>query len=398
MLTVNLTHHPHARKELLLDRSLRVVSRSGLNPTERTLIEELGTLPEGTAFASPLFLGGRTGALAMAVWLKGLATGTLTLLTWDAHTRGILRRNLEDNRAPTEGPLAFAVETETDPSRFTAADAVFWQMTKGDETAETQLALLEALCTEGVPVGRAFRICADELNPTFLERFRKVCTKVSLRQVGDKKTGILRLLSGRLASPIPAERRPNHAADFEVSLRGHDPITLTTLPGCFCHRRADMGGLALTETVAEQIALSEGDRIMDMGCGCGMDGILLATAFPEKRLRLTYQDSDARAIASLRRNLARYPHNAEVTFSAEGEGEAGTYDLFLANPPYFGDWRIAEAFIAAAARLLKCGGLIAFVCKRPVRPTELLGAAGFEILNSFPRRGYTVILAGKEKA
>lgn len=396
MLTLSLTRHPHARKELLLGRTLRVVSRSGLNPTERTLIEELGTLPAGTRFASPLFLGGRTGALAMAVWLRGLADGTLTLLTWDAHTRDVLRRNLRDNSAPAEGPVAFAVETETDPARFAAADTVFWQMTRGDETAEADLAVLEALCAEGAPLGRTFRICADELNPTFLERFRKACSKVSLRRLGDRKSGFLTLLTGRLTAPIPADRRPDHAADFEVSLRGCAPIRLTTLPGCFCHRRADMGGLALTEIVAEQVEFAEGDRIMDMGCGCGMDGILLAAAFPGKNLRVTYQDSDARAIASLRRNLTRHPHRAEVIFSADGEGDAGTYDLFLANPPYFGDWRIAGAFIAAAARLLRPGGIIAFVCKRPAKPAELLGEAGFEILNSFPRRGYTVLLAGKE--
>ncbi|MGN0891270.1 MAG: methyltransferase, partial [Candidatus Spyradenecus sp.] len=176
---------------------------------------------------------------------------------------------------------------------------------------------------------------------------------------------------------------------------GHTPITLETLPGCFCHRRADMGGLALTEVVAELVAFDPGDRVMDLGCGCGMDGLLLATAFPDKRLRIDYQDSSAPARDSTLANLRAHPHASRFFFSAEGEGDPNAYDLLLANPPYFGDWRIAEFFIQTAHRLLKRGGLIAFVSKRAAKPTELLQAAHFDLLSATPRRGYTILLAQK---
>ncbi len=396
MLTITLTQHLHARKELLLDRTVRVVSRSGLNPTEHHLIEQLKTLPVGTQFQAPLFIGGRTGALAMVVWLRGMASGSAQLVTWDAHTVKTLERNLDENHAPAAGALTFSVTSELDLANFSESDAVFWQITRGDATAEEHLAALEGLCSEGCAPGRRFFIAADEVNPTFLERFKKMCAKVSYKKAGDKKHGEIYLLTGTLAHPIPTAKRPNHAATFEASLKGHDPITLTSLPGCFCHRRADMGGLALTEVVAEQVAFDTGDRIMDMGCGCGMDGILLATAFADKQLNVTYQDSSAAAIESLRINLTRYPHAAEAIYSADGLGEDNAYDLFLANPPYFGDWRIAECFIATAKRVLKRGGLLAFVAKSIAKPTELIEAGGFEVLNAFPRRGYTVLLAGKK--
>ena len=117
---------------------------------------------------------------------------------------------------------------------------------------------------------------------------------------------------------------------------------------------------------------------------------------PEKGLRVDYQDSDASARDSVADNLRRHPHAARVLFSAEGQGEAGAYNLLLANPPYFGDWRIAEFFIQTAARLLKRGGLIAFVAKREAKPLEFLQANGLNPLGSFPRRGYTVLLAEKQ--
>lgn len=392
MLTIALTRHPHARKELFLGKTLRVVSRSGLNPTEAALIEFLPELPQ--SFNVPLFIGGRTGALAMAVWLRGMAAGgPLILHTFDAHTATTFSRNLAENNAPLWDPKlcvqapGFEISTTLDIAAI-GEDIAFWQMTRGDGTAEQHLFVLEQLVSDcGV---KELVIAAEELNPTFLERFRKACTKVVLR----KQAGVT-LLRGSVTHPYPLAELPNHCATFEVSLRGHAPITLETWPGCFCHRRADMGGLALTEVVAEQVTFDKGDRIMDMGCGCGMDGILLATAFPEKALRIDYQDSNAAARDSTEANLRRYPHDARFIFSAEGEGTPSSYDLFLANPPYFGDWRIAEFFIQTAARLLKKGGLLAFVSKREAKPMELMSAAGFEHLGTFSRRGYTVLLAAR---
>ena len=389
MLTISLTRHPHARKELFWGRTLRVVSRSGLNPTEAAL---LARLPDQPHAARPLFLGGRTGALALAARLQGWGEGGLTVHTFDAHAAGILRRNLAENNASiadTAAPNVFAVSTTLDVAALDC-DAAFWQMTKGDGTAERDLFVLEQLVCDVGPAGRRLVIAADALNPTFLERFRKACDRVTLR-----REGALTLLSGVVARPLAHDALPDHRATFEASLKGHAPLAFTTWPGCFCHRRADMGGLALAEVVAEQVAFDPGDRVMDLGCGCGMVGILLAMAFPEKGLRVDYQDSDAAARDSVADNLRRHPHAARVFFSAEGEGEAGAYDLLLANPPYFGDWRIAGFFIQTAARLLKRGGLIAFVTKRPAKPRELLEANGFALLNVFPRRGYTVLLAAR---
>lgn len=389
MLTIALTRHPHARKELLLGKTLRVVSRSGLNPTEKRLIEALPLLQkQSTPIINPIFLGGRTGALAMAVWLilGDRLQGKLTVHTFDAHTLQILKRNLAENNAPE---ALLSAQAETDLTTLTQAGCshVFWQLTKGDGTAERDLETLEQLFDAPENSERRFTIVAEEPNETFLKRFRKHCANVLV-----KTQDGLTLIRGTLAKPLPSVERASRSADFEVSLKGHDTISLTTLPGCFCHRRADMGGLALTEVVAEHIALDKGDRVMDMGCGCGMNGILLATAFPEKALRIDYQDSNRCAYDSAKLNLQRYPHQSELYFSADGIGKASSYDLFLANPPYFGDWRIAEFFIETAARLLKRGGLLAFVSKRESKPLEMMEKAGFDLLGTFSRRGYTVLL------
>lgn len=390
MLTISLTHLPHARKELFWDKGLRVVSRSGLNPTEAALLALLPTLAHA---ARPLFLGGRTGALALAARLRGWGAEGFTLHTFDAHTEAVLRRNLADNNATVAdgapAPGAFALSTALDLATL-ACDAAFWQLTKGDGTAERDLFALEGLLSGPGAAGRRLFFAAETPNATFVERFRKACDRVLLR-----REGAVTLLTGVVARPLPADKRPNHRATFEVSLKGHAPLTLVTWPGCFCHRRADNGGLALAEVVAEQVAFDPGDRVMDLGCGCGMVGLLLAAAFPEKDLRVDYQDSNASARDSAQENLRLHPHRARFLFSADGLGDPGAYALVLANPPYFGDWRIAEFFIQTAARLLRRGGLLAFVAKRESKPLELIEANGLKPLGVFPRRGYAVLLAEK---
>ena len=45
--------------------------------------------------------------------------------------------------------------------------------------------------------------------------------------------------------------------------------------------------------------------------------------------------------------------------------EPGSYDLALANPPYYADFRIAELFVEAAHRALAPGGTLLIVTKQP---------------------------------
>ena len=47
-----------------------------------------------------------------------------------------------------------------------------------------------------------------------------------------------------------------------------------------------------------------------------------------------------------------------------GEIPAAEFDLVLANPPYYSNFRIAELFAACAARALKPSGTALFVTKR----------------------------------
>ena len=196
-------------------------------------------------------------------------------------------------------------------------------------------------------------------------------------------------------------------SDWEASVPGGGKITFTSLPGCFCHRRPDMGGLSLAEVAAAEIekisALPVDDSgvktpysILDMGCGCGLVGLLAADAFrrthPSETFKLTLIDSHARAIAAAQLNAARIGIEPEYILADDGlpRGRVGEYDLFVGNPPYYSEYKIAEIFLETAYRALKPGGICLSVVKTA---TGLLPVQEkyFQTAEIIHRRGYCVL-------
>jgi 16S rRNA (guanine1207-N2)-methyltransferase len=181
------------------------------------------------------------------------------------------------------------------------------------------------------------------------------------------------------------------SARWKASVPGIEPVEFTSFPGCFCHRRLDEGGLALAEVVSRELKeLGSGARLLDMGCGCGLVGFLVAKAVPG--VSLVMVDSHSRAVEAANANSAALGVEAEVILSDNGTPERmdGTFDVFVGNPPYYSDYRIADVFLETAKRALKPGGACYTVCKN---------AAGLEPVQRryFPdvkvtrRRGYAVL-------
>ena len=197
-------------------------------------------------------------------------------------------------------------------------------------------------------------------------------------------------------------------AEWPASVPGGEKLMFTSYPGCFCHRRLDEGGLALAEVASRELLdFSRGTqdlRVLDMGCGCGLVGFLIANRLalaieqsvnPNSRtISLVLVDSHARAVEAATENAAKFALPAEVILSDGGTPARmdGTFDVFVGNPPYYSDYRIAEVFLETAKRALRPGGICYTVVKnaaglRPVQekyfPTvEVIGRRGYSVLKS----------------
>ena len=195
------------------------------------------------------------------------------------------------------------------------------------------------------------------------------------------------------------DRVRSFAATWPASVPGGPRLKFTSFPGCFCHRRLDEGGLALAEVVSRELGPSPRVRrltLLDMGAGCGLVGFLVASAVPG--IALTMVDSHTRAVEAARLNSANLGIPADVVLSDDGTPPEldGSFDVFVGNPPYYSEYRIADVFLATAVRALKPGGVCYMVCKNVdgLRPVQLRRFAEVQVVN---RRGYAVLKSQKGK-
>ena len=139
-----------------------------------------------------------------------------------------------------------------------------------------------------------------------------------------------------------------------------EALTIRTLPGLFSPGRLDAGTAAMLG-FAE---FAPGQRVLDLGCGAGVVGILAAKKCGEANVVLT--DVDPRAVEIARLNAAENGVPGVKLVCSDGFralDETG-FDWILSNPPYQSDFAVARHFIEKGFNRLKLGGKMLMVTKR----------------------------------
>lgn len=176
--------------------------------------------------------------------------------------------------------------------------------------------------------------------------------------------------------------------DFSTTVAFRDQgnlIQLYTRPGVFSHRQMDNGARQVLDTVE----IEPGDRVIDIGCGSGPMALALATLQPAAHILAI--DSNARAIECVKQGSALNKlTNVIAAVNHDGKIEQpGTYDLAVANPPYYANFKIAEHFIDTAVRALRPGGRLMLVSKHPKWYEENI-TRWLEECEVFPHRRYSM--------
>ena len=245
-----------------------------------------------------------------------------------------------------------------------------------------------ALAEDGV-----LKVTFEGTEPDALAALKKVFRRVK-KTKGDKHT--VWMEARRDGEP---KRVRDFSCEWPASVPGGEPLLFTSYPGCFCHRRVDDGGLALAETACAREADGKGAlRVLDMGCGCGLVGLLFADALRRagRGCSLTMIDSHARAVEAARFNAEKFGIDAEILLAAKGlprdRNHLGRYDVFVGNPPYYSDYRIAELFLETAWAALRPGGRCYSVVKTATGLLPLQEKY-FRRAEVVPRRNYAVLVS-----
>lgn len=174
---------------------------------------------------------------------------------------------------------------------------------------------------------------------------------------------------------------------MQVEWKGQ-ALTMETTPGLFSPHHPDRGTLAMLSFVG----LSPGQKILDLGCGWGLVGILAARFAGAENVWMC--DIDPCAVETARKNAAANGVAGVhlcVSDALAGVDTAG-FDLILSNPPYQTDFSVAKNFIEKGFNRLKIGGWMYLVVKREGwyrnKMRSIFG--GVEVLE---RDGYFVLRA-----
>ena len=213
--------------------------------------------------------------------------------------------------------------------------------------------------------------------------------------------GALKKIFGRVHAPAAGggvvfwvqregdKPRRRHEVTFQVS-RGDAPsLRFLSRPGVFAYGRFDDGARALVETAA----INPGDAILDVGCGCGTNGVSAGLRAGSEG-RVAFIDSNVRAVALAEHNARA---NGLTAFQAVASSRAlgvpeAAFDVALANPPYYAQLSIAELFIERCAVLLRPGGRFYLVTKQPDSVGPVV-ADHFGTTEVVERRGYIILCA-----
>jgi 16S rRNA (guanine1207-N2)-methyltransferase len=144
------------------------------------------------------------------------------------------------------------------------------------------------------------------------------------------------------------------------SVRGFE-LRLYTQPGVFAAGGVDTG----TRLLIEAMRVSPTARVLDLGCGVGVIGIVAAKL--AERGAVTLIDSDIRATRLAQRNIeVNGVTNATVVL---GDGvhdlpPKSRFDVIASNPPTHSGREVLDDFVAGAYRLLRPRGRLYLVVNR----------------------------------
>jgi 16S rRNA G1207 methylase RsmC len=213
----------------------------------------------------------------------------------------------------------------------------------------------------------------------------------------------LKKIFGRVHTPMEGDNkifwcqrdgehpRRRHEITYQARVDAETSYRFLSRPGVFGYGFYDEGARALVEAME----LQQGQRVLDLGCGVGTNGILAARKIGPSG-SVVFADSNVRAIALADLNAKTIGLTNYQTFATHTltDWPDGSFDVVLANPPYYAHGSIIRLFIERSKALLRTGGVLYLVTKQ-VDATWPILQEHFAEPELFENRGYVIFRVSK---
>lgn len=178
------------------------------------------------------------------------------------------------------------------------------------------------------------------------------------------------------------------------SLNNHQFSFLTT-PGVFSQYGLDEGSKILLENLPWE-EFQNKQRILDLGCGCGVIGIVAAKILPDSKVY--FVDSDIRATRLTEENCHQNNvTNKEIILSdvVKDLPKDLKFDLVLSNPPTHQGREVLIEFLKGAYQVLEKGGEFYLVVNRMQSTLDRLQEVFGNSQKLKSKKGYLIFSAKK---
>lgn len=146
--------------------------------------------------------------------------------------------------------------------------------------------------------------------------------------------------------------------EWAINVSGRK-LFFETASGTFSPKKLDIG----TSVLLKYMQLPQKGRLLDLGCGNGVIGIVAAAE--NRLLEVILSDVNPRAIAAAKKNIKKNKlSNACVVQSDLFEKIGGTFDCILSNPPISAGRKTVFAMVSESFLRLNNGGSLQMVARK----------------------------------
>lgn len=167
-------------------------------------------------------------------------------------------------------------------------------------------------------------------------------------------------------------------------------MVFETAPSIFSPNSIDEGTLAMLSV----IDFLPSDKVLDLGCGYGIVGILAGKLIGEENVIMCDVSEQAIEYAAMNLRINNVPAIRIRLSDGYKNVEEKDFTLILSNPPYHADFSVPKHFIEVGYKKLVTGGKLVMVTKRldwyKNKLTSVFGGVKVHEIN-----GYYVFVAEK---
>ena len=350
-----------------------------LNPGSEALIEMV-RIPEG---ADVLDLGCGTGAIG-AVIAKWAPHARVTLVDCDVAAVACAERtvsaNALDNVQVELGDGALGLPSGT-------FDVVVAHLPRGRQVQEE---LIDGAARVLRPGGYLYVAASKTAG---------VKTAIEYASAVFGRCGVVRQKKGYHVAmavrpeQLPEARCPRDGYESRTVVCDGLETTLVGKPGVFAWNRLDDGTARLIQTME----IRDDDRVLDLGCGTGLAGLVAARRQADGDVVCV--DADIRAVEATRLTLAANDLTAPDVLVSDCASAVfdRSFDVVITNPPFHRgvgvDYEVAYQFIRDAARVLVPEGQLFLVCNAHLRYLEAIRESFRDVAIAYEDTRFRVIKA-----